>query len=77
MREKICDSVLVMVDTNMNIIQSFRKGNFDELSQFELNSTICTSLLNAGKRLYSKVASSEEKERLRTEIEQLLANRGI
>ena len=74
MRERICDVVLSMVEENRDIIQEFRKGNFNELSQFEMNTTRCAKLLTAGKRLYSRVGTSAEKERLRAEIEQLLAN---
>ena len=73
MRERICDAVLAMVEENRGIIQNFCKGNFNELSQFETNAIRCMKLLAASKRLYSEVPTSEEKERLRAEIEQLLA----
>ena len=77
MREKICDMVLAMVEENREIIQEFRKGNFDKLSQFETNTTRCTKLLTTGKRLYSRVGTPAERERWRAEIEQLLTQREI
>ena len=74
MRERICDTILVMVEENRDLIQEFRKGNFDKLSRFETNSIRCRNLLASGKRFYSRIPTPAEKERLRAEIEQLLAN---
>ena len=74
MRERIMDAVLTMVEENRDFIQKFRKGNFDEMSQFEMNTIRCKELLATGKRLYSRVGTPAEKERLQKEIEQLLGN---